>query len=97
MYADKQSYTTADDSATGLKTIEPSLTYVAVGTVSAGPKDVSVNAGAAAWYGAALSKTDTCFYIKDTASHGTEFPRVPRLIARAPRRRRLPAYTSDGW
>src|SRR4051794_4952115 len=43
MYTDTQTYASADEvAATGLKTVEPSLTYAAHGTPSSGFKDVSV-------------------------------------------------------
>src|SRR3954467_5890184 len=44
MYTDTSSYAAADSSATGLITVEPSLTYVA--TASATPTTVSVSAAA---------------------------------------------------
>src|SRR4051812_20288909 len=71
MYTDTSTYTAADDSATGLSTVEPSLTYVATGVASATPTTVSVSAAATVWAAASASQSGTCFYIKDTASTPT--------------------------
>jgi type IV pilus assembly protein PilA len=71
MFTDSQSYVTADESATGLPTVEPSLTYVAGGTASNGPKNVSVKGTATEWAGAALSDSGKCFYIKEGAAGTT--------------------------
>ena len=74
MYTDSSSYALANEvTATGLPTVEPSLTYNAVGDPSTGPKMVSVSAADAAWYGATKSDAGTCFYIKETAAGGTKF------------------------
>ena len=79
-YTDTSDYSTASTSAQ-LTAIEPSLKYEAAGAVSGTNatvpsfKDVSVsvtNAGATTdnqvWSGAVLSKSGTCFYIKDIAT-----------------------------
>jgi type IV pilus assembly protein PilA len=102
VYADKQAYTTADSSATGLKTIEPSLTYKAKDAASTGPKDVSVDPGAAGsqeWYGAALSKTNDCFYIKDTAGAGTKYAKAASDKCKGSDAQALndASYSADGW
>jgi type IV pilus assembly protein PilA len=74
MYTDNDDYATADEAvATGLPTVEPSLTYVAAGTASAGPNNISVRiadvvAGdSQVWAAASLSDSGTCFWIKDVA------------------------------
>ena len=60
--------------ATGLITIEPSLTYLDAATASTGPNVVSVSITNAAtgtnnvWSAAALSQSGTCYFIKDDAS-----------------------------
>jgi type IV pilus assembly protein PilA len=79
-YTDQSNYLTADENpATGLPIIEPSLTYVAAGTASADQgsipsfKVVSVAVSSEVagdnqvWSAAALSKSGTCYYIKDVA------------------------------
>jgi type IV pilus assembly protein PilA len=75
MYTDASSYATADDaSATGLPTVEPSLTYVNGTTASTGPTEVSVLAGDQEWSAASLSESGTCFWIYDVATGpGTSF------------------------
>src|SRR5258706_7723224 len=80
-YTDSSSYGVATN--TDLPAIEPSLTYVAAGTASAdqaGPpiiqsfKVVSVSVTSVAgtdkqiWSGAVLSKSGTCYWIKDVAT-----------------------------
>ena len=71
MYTDAQSYAAADENATtGLPTVEPSLTYVATGTTSAGPKSISVAASAGQWSAAAKSDSGQCFTIRVTAASG---------------------------
>jgi hypothetical protein len=62
--------------ATDLVAIEPSLTYAAGNVVSTGPKNVSVRVSNVVasprdhqiWAAAALSKSGTCFWIKDQAT-----------------------------
>jgi type IV pilus assembly protein PilA len=64
---------------TALGNIEKSLTFVAAGTASTDPSQVSVlvpalPTGATEFYSAALSKSGTCFYIKDDqAAAGTQY------------------------
>lgn len=77
-YTDSNSYALADSAAaTGLATIEPSLTYVAAGTASSGANSISVNpfrvnaaatAPQDAWSAAALSASGTCYWIKDVST-----------------------------
>jgi type IV pilus assembly protein PilA len=81
-YTDLSNYASATSAATDLPTIEPSLKYVAAGTGSAdqtGPPvvpsfkvvSVSVTSQVAGdnqiWSAAVLSKSGTCFWIKDIA------------------------------
>ena len=93
IYADSGVYTGA--TATALTAIEPALTFVA--TTSTGAKSVSVLTTDDTWYGAVMSETDTCFYIKDsidTAAGGTTFAKVTSAatcVADASQ-----TYT-DGW
>ncbi|MBV8385305.1 MAG: prepilin-type N-terminal cleavage/methylation domain-containing protein [Acidimicrobiia bacterium] len=74
MYTDTNSYAAADESSTGLSTVEPSLTYVAHGTASTGPKIVSVHGQATQWSGAALSDSGNCYFIRDVASGTSPTP-----------------------
>ena len=69
IFTDQQDYSGAG--ATALQAVEPSLTFVAGDVSSTQPKSVSVNEGTSpstSWSAAALSKSGTCFYIKDNAS-----------------------------
>ncbi len=74
VFTDQNSYVPAV--AATLEADEPSLSFVAA--LSTGPKVVSVVAVPTAdvWTGAALSSSDTCFYIQDNSGstgNGTEF------------------------
>jgi type IV pilus assembly protein PilA len=72
IYTDGQDYTQAGP--TSVFAVEPSLTYVASASPSDDFKKVSVYAGAAdTWMGATLSKTNTCFLIKDVSGAGTTY------------------------
>lgn len=76
LYTDTDDYSTATVANMGL--VEPSLTYAATGTASSGATNVSVYNAAGApngqvWAGAALSASNTCFIIKDTATSGTTY------------------------
>jgi type IV pilus assembly protein PilA len=70
IYTDASTYTTADETALAL--VEPSLTFAATATNSTDPKTVSVSSNTTGdtFYAAAMSKTGTCFYIKDTIATG---------------------------
>ena len=69
IYTDNQSYASATDAA--LDTVEPSLNHVGDGTDSTDFKEVSVDGTAGtAFFAAALSKSGTCFYIKDSSGAG---------------------------
>jgi type IV pilus assembly protein PilA len=72
-YTDNNSYVGATPA--GLLAIEPSLTYAATGVASTGPNNVSVGAfttnGVAtndSWAAAALSASNTCYWIKDVST-----------------------------
>jgi type IV pilus assembly protein PilA len=75
LYTDAEDYTDATVAALG--DVEPSLTFVATGVASTGPKEVSVDAtSASVIHMAALSNSGTCFYIMDDVSStgsGTEY------------------------
>ena len=79
MYTDTSSYASANETATGLTSVEPSLTYIAAGSAStvAAPS-VSVSAAATTWGAARMSASGTCYTIKDTAgAPGTRFGSTP--------------------
>jgi type IV pilus assembly protein PilA len=75
MFTDNQTYAAADSTATGLITVEPSLTYQAAANLSTGPTNVSVGITAPnTWSGAALTADGArCFFIRDTVGTGTVF------------------------
>jgi type IV pilus assembly protein PilA len=75
IYTDEQDYTKA--TAASLFAIEPSLTYVGSASGSSDFKQVSVNGSAAdVFVGSTLSKTKTCFLIKDSSAAGTQYAKV---------------------
>lgn len=70
IYTDEQDYQQA--TATALRDIEPSLTFLDDATASTTFKGVSVNsASSTSWSAAAKSKSGKCFYIRDVVSTGT--------------------------
>jgi type IV pilus assembly protein PilA len=79
IYTDKQDYGQAVKTGTAdpLEAVEPSLDYAATDSASSGQNVVSTgNTGTSTWYGAALSASGTCFYIRDVttgASAGTTY------------------------
>jgi type IV pilus assembly protein PilA len=73
MYTDTDDYSTADEAATGLITVEPALTYVATGVASTGPTEISVSPYTTvnaddSWAAAALSESGTCYWINDISA-----------------------------
>jgi type IV pilus assembly protein PilA len=72
MYTDVSDYSTATEAAaTGLPTVEPSLTYVAAAVDSTSNTTVSVSvsgANSVVWSGATLSESGTCYWITDNAT-----------------------------
>jgi type IV pilus assembly protein PilA len=72
-YTDNQTFVGANESLTGLTTIEPSLSYAAAGTASADFKTVSVTGSASDWSAAAWSKSGKCFYIHENVTSGTKY------------------------
>ncbi|HUP85032.1 MAG TPA: prepilin-type N-terminal cleavage/methylation domain-containing protein [Acidimicrobiales bacterium] len=68
IFTDAQDYTSADTSAE-LSVVEPSLTYTTAASTDF--KIVSLaSSGAATWAAAALSKSGTCYLIKDLSGAG---------------------------
>jgi type IV pilus assembly protein PilA len=75
MYTDNSSYALAiETAATGLPTVEPSLTYVSSATAStvAAPS-VSVGSTATTWAATRMSASGTCYGIYDTSAAGTKY------------------------
>jgi type IV pilus assembly protein PilA len=71
-YTDGDTYVGVDE--TLLPSLEPSLGFVAAGVASAGPNSISVDdVSATTWVGAALSKSGTCFAIKDVITTGVTY------------------------
>jgi len=74
VYTDDQVYTTTTASLTA---VEPSLNYVANGSISAAsansPKDIFVDVTAGVLTLGAKSKSGTCFYMRDSANAPTKF------------------------
>ena len=74
-FTDADVYTGCDN--LNLPAIETSLTYKAAGVDSTGPTDISVNVSSATvWIGASLSKSGTCFAIKDDSTSGTQYAKA---------------------
>jgi type IV pilus assembly protein PilA len=75
MYTDTSTYAAADSTASGLITVEPSLTYVAAAVAStSSPVTISVAPSTnVAWAAARMSASGTCYMIKDTAASGTTY------------------------
>ena len=77
MYTDNSSYALATETAaTGLPTVEPSLTYVSsatASTVAAPSVSVSAPAAGTSWGAARMSASGTCYGIYDTATAGTKY------------------------
>ena len=74
-FTDADVYTGCDSGA--LPAIETSLTYAAGNVSSTGPTNISVNvASSTVWIGASLSKSGTCFAIKDDSTSGTTYAKV---------------------
>ncbi len=93
MYTDSSTYTAADSSATGLITVEPSLTYIAAGTAStvAAPS-VSVSAAATTWAAARMSASGTCYWIKDVSTGATTYGTGATCTGTAALGAALPAF-----
>jgi type IV pilus assembly protein PilA len=75
IYTDGADYTKVTVGTGGtLPATEPSLSFVDTATASSDPKTVSINAASAStFYAAAMSKSGTCYYIKDSATSGTSY------------------------
>jgi len=106
MFSDGESFAGADETATGLTTVEPSLTYEAAAAASGSTagttqyKDISVQATATDWYGAVLSKSGTCFYLHQPANAQTQFGKSTTLACTAAIAATSPGgptYNTNGW
>lgn len=105
-YTDADSYVGVDDAK--MATLEPSLTFQASNAASTGPNDVSVKAvSSTQWVAVSLSKSGTCYAIRDTASTtngGTAYSKITGGTcsgdAAVVAANQSPAFTNDattGW
>jgi type IV pilus assembly protein PilA len=74
-FTDNDTYLGCDETATGLPTIEPSLTFLGSAAQSTAPREVSVfvnteNTADDSWGGASLSDSGACFWIYDVSTDG---------------------------
>ncbi len=101
IYTDGENYNdaTVDDTGT-LKATEPSLDFVAAGTVSGNPKEVSVATSTNQIVMAAVSKGGTCFAIQDVVTPagqaGTSFSKVTGDCT-ATNAASMTNWDTDGW
>jgi type IV pilus assembly protein PilA len=69
VYSDHGDFTEA--TTAGLAAVEPSLTFVAAGSISPGPNVVSINPASASYIVmAGQSRSGTCYFLADDASVG---------------------------
>ena len=106
MYTDSSTYAAADDAATGLITVEPSLCYYAAGTASvatgatagvgctaSGGASTSVATNTnVSWSAARMSASTTCYWIKDTSASGTTYGTGATCTGTAAAAAALPAF-----
>jgi type IV pilus assembly protein PilA len=112
IYVDGSDYAKATTGLTGtLEASEPELNFVAAGTASAKPIDVSVSTPlvspatiSTTFYGAALSGSGTCFYIRDdvtvgaTSTAGTQYMKgTSATNCTGTFAAGLTTYTATGW
>lgn len=95
MYTDTQDFSTAN--AANLTTAEPNLDFV-TGANSTGPNQVSVYNAGNVFIISALSKTDTCFTIKEDLTNGavvgTKYAKVAGTACKA---EATTAAALDNW
>jgi len=96
-FTDADTYVGCND--TTLAGIETSLNFQPTGTASAGPNEVSVNpASATVWYGASLSKSGTCFYVKDDVNGaGTTYSKDDTAPVCTGTAAATQTYSAAGW
>jgi type IV pilus assembly protein PilA len=73
IYTDRASFASADESASGLISVEPALTYVAHGSSSSKPKVISVYATDSTWSAAVHSGSGNCYWIREVANSGITY------------------------
>jgi type IV pilus assembly protein PilA len=73
IYSDSNSFSAADESATGLPRVEPGLTYVAHTSNSSGPRVISVRASATSWSAAVHSASGNCYWIREVGTASTAY------------------------
>lgn len=100
IFTDNEDYTKALADADGngkmdVQDVEPSLTFVDNATASTGPNQLSIGATQNSVTIAALSKSGTCFYIKDDVTGpGTQFGKTTNAAAGSCKAGTAPA---SGW
>jgi type IV pilus assembly protein PilA len=99
-FTESNDYTLATPGA--LTANEPSLNFAAAGTDSTGPKSVSLGIMTTdQWTAAALSKSDTCYFIRDDTSNsgGTTFAKVTNAggACDGGDPPAVGAFSADGW
>jgi type IV pilus assembly protein PilA len=82
MYTDSSAYTNANATATGLITVEPSLTYTAAAATGTLVSVAVVSA--TQWAAARLSASGECYYISDDAASGTKYGETPATACVVP-------------
>ena len=98
IYTDQQTYASADEN--NLDDVEPSLTFVGTAAASANFKEVSVDGTAGSvWFGASLSKSGTCFQIKDAsgAAGGTTYRKGSTTCSGGDAKTNSNSFTASGW
>jgi type IV pilus assembly protein PilA len=96
IYTDGTSYVTATPAA--LLAVEPALTFAATDVASSKATDVSVNAATATtFYGAALSSSGECYYVKDDINAGTSYSKTAVAADCTGTKAALAAFTATGW
>jgi len=91
-YTDASTYVGADEAATGLITIEPSLTYVAV--AASGTNVAVADISATQWAAGRLSASGVCYYISDDSAVGTRYGQTASGVACAVPTMALAALTA---
>ena len=98
IFADNGKYT--DATIVALAAVEPAFTFLATGTASAGPKEVSSDStDATTFYAAAKSDTGTCYFIKDVmaTAGGTSFASSATGACSGTAAKAATDYKAAGW
>jgi len=96
VFVDTANYTNVTDTA--LRAAEPSLSFLATGTASTGPKEVSVNpASSTTFYAAAKSASGSCFYIKDDSAATVTYATGPKTDTCSGTTAAGKTFSATGW